>query len=192
MEALGVAERLERAPDQVEAAGEAGQQQQFDGDEQQRAIEQQRHRKREEQQVQADQVGVQPQPQRHASVSCIAFADAMPFEAPVQRGARQTERLGDARDVAEVLLHRRLDHVALDLFERHAVDAEAVGGAAVFLLGGDEVGLGQLAFAAQEQGALERLLELADVARPRLGAEPLHRLRRDRRLAEAVTVRRRR
>src|SRR4051794_24077596 len=95
-------------------------------------------------------------------------------ETAIEGAARQAEGARRVGDVAGVAVERALDEIALGLVEREIVEAPAAavaraGGAAEEQIGGVHDVAG-----AQEHGALDDVLELAHVARPRMLEERAH------------------
>src|SRR5262249_53486799 len=92
-------------------------------------------------------------------------------EPPIERRARQPERLGGVRDITTRATERALNQMALDLLEGHLFQARAlaaiaraqrqIGGIDDFVLG-------------QEYRALDDVLELANVAGPGVIEQRLH------------------
>src|SRR5258706_5087068 len=111
-----------------------------------------------------------------------SLRDPILLQSPIQRCPAQPERLGDAGEVAVVVLQALDDHAALDLIEGHRAGIRERGVAALArfeIANGHEIVQGQLLPVAHDDGALDGLTKLADVARPVLGLEPLHRPRRN-------------
>src|SRR6185503_20750219 len=96
-------------------------------------------------------------------------ADAEAGEAAVEGAAGEAEDARGFGDVAALGGEGALDEVALDLLEGHLLE-----------LGGDFAAAeherldGDLVARGEEGGALDDVLELADVARPAVGEEGFH------------------
>src|SRR5689334_7550037 len=89
-------------------------------------------------------------------------ADAEAGEPAVEGAARQAEDAGGVADVAVVGGERALDEVALDLLEGHLLEPR--GG--IVARAEHEVVGGDLVAGREQRGALDDVLELADVAGP--------------------------
>ena len=107
------------------------------------------------------------------------------LQAAIERAARQAERARGLADVA-VARHRLLDQERFDVFEAHVLEARAAGafGAQAEVARADGVAL------RHQHGAFDRVIELADVARPAVIEQHLHRRRIEagQRLAIALRV----
>src|SRR6184192_1936671 len=106
--------------------------------------------------------------------------DISPPQHLLQALARETEPLGRP-GLRPALAQRVLDHAPLEMLDRIVERRRCPGGGPV-----DPDPLGQvrgrdrLAGVGERDGALDLVLELADVAGKRVGAQARHRLRRDR------------
>src|SRR5947208_5781584 len=96
-------------------------------------------------------------------------------ETAIEGAARQAEGARGVGDVAAVAVERALDEVALGLVEREVVEALAALAARAGAAAAEEqIGGVHDIGGAQEHGALDDVLELAHVARPRMLVERGH------------------
>src|SRR6185312_8022547 len=107
----------------------------------------------------------------------------------IEGAARQAERARRVGDVAGEAVERALDEVALGLFDREAVEVRAAVAARGRAAAAEEqiAGVHHVAVTEQER-ALDDVLELAHVARPRMLEERPERVGRER---DAAAVARR-
>src|SRR5512143_3464353 len=95
----------------------------------------------------------------------------MARQATVQRAARQSERLRGATHVAVVARQRFLNEHLLNIFERKILDPRRGARAG----SKTEIGGAYLLPRREQHGALHDVIELANVARPRMRQQRLHR-----------------
>src|SRR5689334_19353638 len=96
----------------------------------------------------------------------------MMLEPPVERASAQAERLGRLAHVPAVPLECLADQHALDLLERQVLEPSGRAPAAEAEIGGtNQRAVGQ------EHGALQRMVQLAHVAGPRVALERMECLR---------------
>src|ERR687884_623889 len=100
----------------------------------------------------------------------------MTRQSAVERAAAQAQRLRGLADVALEARERLLDEEPLDLLERHLLEPRRPRGAARGAAQ-REVGRAHLVAVREEHRALDRVVELADVARPEVVEQRLHRAR---------------
>src|ERR1043165_4707487 len=102
----------------------------------------------------------------------LAALEPVPLEASVESGPAQAERLRRLADVAVEPRHRLLGREAFDVFEAHVFQASAAG-----VLAGAQPEVGGLDERprSHQHGALDGMVEFADVARPIVFEERLHR-----------------
>src|SRR5258708_6287607 len=98
---------------------------------------------------------------------------AVLFEAAVEGGSGEAERARGGTDVAGVAGHGFLDEELLDVLEAHLLERDAAfaGRAQREVAHADRIA------ARHERRALDRVVELADVARPRVVEQGLERRR---------------
>src|SRR5438093_1570739 len=101
------------------------------------------------------------------------YLESVALESSIQRAAAQTERFGRLADVAVEARHRLLDQESLDVLEAHLLDARGriLVQPQAEIAGADRGGL------RHQHAALDRVIELADVARPRMVEQRLQRRR---------------
>src|ERR1051326_263596 len=90
--------------------------------------------------------------------------EAVALQASVERAAAETERLRRLRHVAVEARHRLLDQEPFDILEAHVLDAR--GGVAIDAE--PELADPDRGALRHQHAALDRVIELADVARPRV------------------------
>src|SRR5262245_14756964 len=116
------------------------------------------------------------QVRRASCVSGLRFAiapalEAVALEAPVERAAREAQRLRRLADVAVVAPQRAADQLALDLVQRQLVEsAGALRRPQPEIAGTDLVAL------REQHRALDRVIQLAHVTRPGMSEQHAHRL----------------
>src|SRR3954469_6731289 len=101
-------------------------------------------------------------PRDHSAASAWPRSDAEAGEPAVQRAARQAEDAGGFADVAALGGEGALDEVALDLLDRHVLEPRRRLAARAE----QEIGGGDVVAGGEQAGALDDVLELADVAGP--------------------------
>src|SRR5436309_13727405 len=100
-----------------------------------------------------------------------AMLHRVPLHPAIQGAAAQPQRLGRLAHVAFVARQRLADQERLDLFQRHVVDPwRAVAPGAQREVRGADATAGR-----HEDGALDGVIELADVARPWVRDQLAHR-----------------
>src|SRR5581483_11273494 len=102
-------------------------------------------------------------PSRSGLAMLVLLGPPVLLEPPVERAARQPERRRGVADVAAIAVERLLDQVLLDLLEGHLLEPARRRGAVEA-----EVERRDARAARQQHGALDGVVELAHVARPRM------------------------
>src|SRR5688500_20400190 len=92
----------------------------------------------------------------------LASWQAVLLQPAIERAAREAERVGRLADVAAVAVESLADEVLLDLLERHLLEAAALRRPLEA-----EVGGGDAVAPREQHRALDGVVELAHVARPR-------------------------
>src|SRR2546427_1057481 len=105
--------------------------------------------------------------------NCTAASQPVALQSPVKRATAQTERLGRLADVPVEPRHRFLDQEALDLFEAHVLDARR----RVAIDAKTQLAEANRGSLRHQHAALDRVIELADVAGPRMIQQRLKRRR---------------
>src|SRR5437016_2149164 len=101
------------------------------------------------------------------------YLESVPLQTAIERAAAQPQGLGRLADVAVEARHRLLDQESLDVLEAHLLDARR----RILVQAQAEVARTDRRRLRHQHAALDRVIELADVARPRMIEQRLQRLR---------------
>src|SRR5439155_18113384 len=109
----------------------------------------------------------------------------MPFEPAVQRAAREAEGLRRVTHIAAGARERFLDQDALDFLQAHLIERTGTIAATTET----EIARADRARFRQQDRALDRMIQLADVAGPSVAQQQLHRIGPEHRVRLVVTGR---